>query len=109
MFTWAESQEEVRAPRLGAERVHRLLTSPGQVYRKIAPLVQSAVDGYNATIFAYGSTGSGKTYTMMGVKGQVGVIPRAVRQVFDAIDERSGTRGWGCKRGEQGWIESSSG
>ena len=33
------------------------------------PLVESVVNGYNGTIFAYGQTGCGKTHTMIGVKG----------------------------------------
>jgi len=30
------------------------------------PMIENIINGYNATIFAYGMTGSGKTYTMMG-------------------------------------------
>jgi hypothetical protein len=33
------------------------------------PLVESVMNGYNGTIFAYGQTGCGKTHTMIGVKG----------------------------------------
>jgi Tfp pilus assembly pilus retraction ATPase PilT len=32
------------------------------------PLVESVLEGYNGTIFAYGQTGCGKTHTMMGLK-----------------------------------------
>lgn len=34
-------------------------------------LVQAVLDGFNGTIFAYGQTGTGKTYTMQGVKSDV--------------------------------------
>merc|ERR1719401_2301857 len=38
-----------------------------EVFEDCRDLVQSAVDGYNVTIFAYGQTGAGKTFTMAGV------------------------------------------
>ncbi|CAO3643581.1 unnamed protein product [Mucor hiemalis] len=54
-----------------------------QVYKAgILDLVRSAMMGYNGTVFAYGQTASGKTYTM-----EPGVIPRAVREVFSFIEE----------------------
>jgi hypothetical protein len=45
------------------------------------------MDGYNGTVFAYGMTGSGKTYTMGGTDEEPGVIPSAIDRVFDGIDE----------------------
>ncbi|KAL0097340.1 P-loop containing nucleoside triphosphate hydrolase protein [Phycomyces blakesleeanus] len=48
-------------------------------------LIDQAMDGYNATVFAYGQTASGKTYTMMGTEQEPGVIPRAVNEVFENI------------------------
>ncbi|KAF8634129.1 hypothetical protein AX15_001061 [Amanita polypyramis BW_CC] len=49
--------------------------------------VQAAMDGYNAVIFAYGQTASGKTYTLSGDSAgeEPGIIPRAMREVFAAI------------------------
>lgn len=37
----------------------------------ILPLVDSVLDGFNATVFAYGQSGSGKTHTMTGNIGDV--------------------------------------
>ncbi|CAN6358356.1 unnamed protein product [Urochloa humidicola] len=64
--------------------------------QSISPIVNEVLDGYNCTIFAYGQTGTGKTYTMEGggtrkVKNgelpiDAGVIPRAVRQIFDILE-----------------------
>eukprot|EP00736_Rhodelphis_marinus_P004941 Rmarinus@m.17542 len=58
------------------------------------PGTQDVVDGYNATIFAYGQTGAGKTYTMLGEDiaddGQMGIIPRVTRFLFDCIEKKSG-------------------
>ncbi|KAG0047913.1 hypothetical protein BGZ83_007109 [Gryganskiella cystojenkinii] len=52
-------------------------------------LVQSAMEGYNGTVFAYGQTSSGKTYTMSGTEDQPGITPRAVEDVFKYIRENS--------------------
>ncbi|KAF9215050.1 hypothetical protein BGZ59_002414 [Podila verticillata] len=52
-------------------------------------LVQSAMEGYNGTVFAYGQTSSGKTYTMSGTETQPGITPRAVEDVFKYIRENS--------------------
>jgi len=47
------------------------------------------MNGYNGTIFAYGPTGSGKTYTMFGKEMQLhdqfqqGIIPRVANQIFE--------------------------
>ncbi|OAJ41273.1 hypothetical protein BDEG_24904 [Batrachochytrium dendrobatidis JEL423] len=54
--------------------------------------VSSAMDGIDATIFAYGQTSSGKTYSMMGYEEQPGIIPQAVDDVFRFIATESGDR-----------------
>src|SRR5277367_2913515 len=55
----------------------------------IKPTVDDILNGYNGTVFAYGQTGAGKSYTMMGSdidndEGR-GVIPRIVEQIFASI------------------------
>jgi kinesin family protein 5 len=55
----------------------------------IRSTVDDIINGYNGTVFAYGQTGAGKSYTMMGSdidddEGR-GVIPRIVQQVFASI------------------------
>ena len=53
-----------------------------------APLVDSVLDGFNGTIFAYGQTGTGKTYTMEGIKNDAenrGVIPNSFEHIFSHI------------------------
>ncbi|KAH7338091.1 kinesin motor domain-containing protein [Rhizoctonia solani] len=47
--------------------------------------VRAAMDGYNAVVFAYGQTASGKTFTLSGSEDQPGIIPRAMRDVFGYI------------------------
>ncbi|KAJ3732595.1 P-loop containing nucleoside triphosphate hydrolase protein [Lentinula guzmanii] len=53
--------------------------------------VIAAMEGFNAVIFAYGQTASGKTYTLSGSEAEPGIIPRAMRQVFSYI-RRTETR-----------------
>lgn len=54
----------------------------------VRPLVESVLRGFNGTIFAYGQTGTGKTYTMQGVSNDPegrGVIPNSFQHVFTQI------------------------
>ena len=59
------------------------------VYEQAAfSLVESVIEGYNGTIFAYGQTGCGKTHTMTGVPDHdelKGIIPRAFAHIFGNI------------------------
>ncbi|CAN5975935.1 unnamed protein product [Sphagnum jensenii] len=48
-------------------------------------IIGSAVQGFNGTVFAYGQTSSGKTYTMRGSPQEPGIIPLAVHEVFRNI------------------------
>ncbi|CAO2142023.1 unnamed protein product [Urochloa humidicola] len=53
----------------------------------VRPVIRAAVDGFNETVFAYGQTGSGKTHTMSGSGADPGVIPIAVRDLFDTAQQ----------------------
>ncbi|KAK0585310.1 hypothetical protein LWI29_026650 [Acer saccharum] len=63
----------------------------------IVPIVNEVLDGFNCTVFAYGQTGTGKTYTMEGgmrnkggdLPAEAGMIPRAVRQIFDTLEAQN--------------------
>ena len=49
-----------------------------------------SISGYNITVLAYGQTGSGKTYSMGTAytgDGNMGVIPRAINDIFDTAKE----------------------
>eukprot|EP00055_Hartaetosiga_balthica_P003955 m.9574 g.9574 ORF g.9574 m.9574 type:complete len:778 (+) comp3494_c0_seq1:199-2532(+) len=63
------------------------------VYNKSAkPIVDAVLEGYNGTIFAYGQTGTGKTFTMNGEPSAdlQGIIPRSFVDIFDHIQQGSG-------------------
>lgn len=49
------------------------------------PLVDSVLEGFNGTIFAYGQTGTGKTFTMEGDAQHPGVISRSFAHIFSHI------------------------
>ncbi|XP_077156854.1 centromere-associated protein E isoform X2 [Paroedura picta] len=68
------------------DRVFHSEESTVDVYKEVAdPIIKSAVQGYNGTIFAYGQTASGKTYTMLGTKVSPGILPMAIEDVFRTI------------------------
>lgn len=56
------------------------------VYRAAGrDLVLAAMEGFDAVIFAYGQTASGKTFTLTGNAANPGIIPQAVTEIFDYI------------------------
>lgn len=55
----------------------------------VRPLVSSVLEGFNGCVFAYGQTGTGKTFTMEGLKNdteKIGVIPRTFEQIWSHIN-----------------------
>lgn len=56
-------------------------------HREIAQYVTGVLAGVNTTVFAYGATGAGKTFTMEGSKKNLGMIPRCVKQLFQVAEE----------------------
>eukprot|EP00249_Psilotum_nudum_P024264 c29136_g3_i1 orf=1113-5150(+) len=65
------------------DRVFGPHVGQGDFFQDIQPLVQSTLDGYCASIFAYGQVGSGKTYTMEGPHNDRGIFFRAFEELFD--------------------------
>lgn len=59
-----------------------------RVYDHIAKrLVRRVMEGYHGTVFAYGMTGTGKTFSMQGTASSPGVIPLAITDIFSYIRE----------------------
>ena len=50
-------------------------------------LIEGVASGYNATVFAYGATGAGKTYTMLGEEGNPGIMPLTLKELFREVDK----------------------
>lgn len=62
-------------------------TTQDEVYRcTTSNLIKQVVEGYSATILAYGATGSGKTYTMVGRGENCGLMIRSIRDLFRIIN-----------------------
>ena len=72
------------------ERVFNRNSNQMEIFEKrlLRPSVLAALDGYNVTVFAYGQTGTGKTYTMEGKMERSdlsGIIPRSVYTIFEIL------------------------
>ncbi|KAI0755479.1 P-loop containing nucleoside triphosphate hydrolase protein [Irpex lacteus] len=71
------------------DRVFRHDAAQTDVYEGTAkPLLKNVLDGYNATIFAYGATGCGKTHTISGTDEDPGIIYLTMQDLFQLIEDR---------------------
>ncbi|VAI11830.1 unnamed protein product [Triticum turgidum subsp. durum] len=73
------------------DRVYTPKDDQAEVYADASPLVTSVLDGYNVCIFAYGQTGTGKTFTMEGTERNRGVNYRTLEELFKIAEERKDT------------------
>ncbi|XP_031279205.1 kinesin-like protein KIN-14R [Pistacia vera] len=73
------------------DRVYTPKDDQADVFADASPLVISVLDGYNVCIFAYGQTGTGKTFTMEGTEQNRGVNYRTLEQLFKTVEERKET------------------
>eukprot|EP01061_Rhynchopus_euleeides_P047633 TRINITY_DN965_c0_g1_i1.p1 TRINITY_DN965_c0_g1~~TRINITY_DN965_c0_g1_i1.p1 ORF type:complete len:516 (+),score=268.84 TRINITY_DN965_c0_g1_i1:105-1550(+) len=94
-----KGKEEAKTMPFTFDKVFDPSASNAGIFDEISLLVQSALDGYKVCIFAYGQTGSGKTYTMEGAdpgrnNAESGMIPRAVRQIFENCQWKSKQSGF---------------
>ncbi|XP_073239659.1 kinesin-like protein KIF11 [Porites lutea] len=82
------------------DRVFAPETKQIDVYRSVVvPILDEVLMGYNCTIFAYGQTGTGKTYTMEGERSQedcsweedpsAGIIPRTMHQLLEKLNSQT--------------------
>lgn len=106
---WTFDQEiheiRLREKKFTFDEVMDMSTSQDQMYEKVASkAIADYVSGYHGTIFAYGNSGSGKTYSIVGpddiveylskdfnsvpenIQNLYGIIPRATLEIFSAIN-----------------------
>lgn len=83
----------VREHRFVFDRLFDDTAAQEDVYSKTTrPLLDSVLDGFNATVFAYGATGCGKTHTISGNPQAPGIIFLTMKELFDRISDLRDTR-----------------
>ncbi|XP_062234529.1 kinesin-like protein KIF22 [Platichthys flesus] len=89
---WRNATETVK---YHFDAVHSEQTTQQQVFlSSVKPVLPHALNGQNASVFAYGPTGAGKTHTMLGSSAQPGMIPRAIREIFNLVKAKDEDEGW---------------
>ena len=92
---WVSNPKLFQLHRFTFDEVFDIGTSQEEVFNISAkPAVNSVLEGYNSTIFAYGQTGTGKTFTMEGftynnMDNSRGIIPRTIESIFSYIESNS--------------------
>ncbi|KAI9639834.1 P-loop containing nucleoside triphosphate hydrolase protein [Dioszegia hungarica] len=97
-FDKPEVGAETRRGQPGAKRyknrqyifdsVLKMEATQEEVFEKTAlPLIDGVLTGFNATVFAYGATGCGKTHTISGTPEEPGIIIRTTAELFRRIEE----------------------
>lgn len=83
------------------DAVYDQYSTQRSVYDEVAfPMVESVFEGYNGTIFAYGQTGCGKTWTMMGDMNnpdKMGIIPNTFNHIFGYINTEGAGKNYRVK------------
>ncbi|KAI4147339.1 MAG: hypothetical protein LQ340_005601 [Diploschistes diacapsis] len=80
----------VKDQTFGFDTVFDENATQGDVYEGTTKtLLDSVLDGYNATVFAYGATGCGKTHTITGTHQHPGIIFLTMQELFERIGETS--------------------
>ena len=75
-----------REQRYFFDRIFNQFVGTTDVYsRTCSQLIPSVIQGYNACVFAYGTTGSGKTFTMTGTIDHPGIMVLILKDLFNAI------------------------
>lgn len=70
------------------DQVYGSLATTSELYEQaVQPVVRSALEGYHGSVFAYGQTSTGKTYTMTGTPTSPGIVPLAVDDIFQYIQQ----------------------
>ena len=88
-----ENYNEKTTQEFTYDKIYPIETTQKTIFEQVAkPLILSAFEGINGTLFCYGQTASGKTYTMEGISSDndlCGIIPRMMNLVFEIINSGS--------------------
>ena len=73
-------------------------TNQNTVFEKSTKfLIEGVLNGYNATVFAYGATGAGKTFTMLGAESNPGIMPLTLKELFTKVKQFKSEREYKLK------------
>ena len=88
-----ENYSEKTTQEFTYDKIYPIETTQKTIFEQVAkPLILSAFEGINGTLFCYGQTASGKTYTMEGIPSDnnlCGIIPRMMQLIFEIINSGS--------------------
>ena len=88
-----ENYSEKTTQEFTYDKIYPIETTQKTIFEQVAkPLILSAFEGINGTLFCYGQTASGKTYTMEGIPSDnnlCGIIPRMMQLIFQIINSGS--------------------
>eukprot|EP00041_Stephanoeca_diplocostata_P031444 m.978641 g.978641 ORF g.978641 m.978641 type:complete len:1272 (+) comp23961_c0_seq4:258-4073(+) len=78
------------------DAVYDMTSNSQTIYEEMAfPVVEGCLQGFNGTVFAYGQTGCGKSFTMEGIPDPPihrGITPRSFEHIFDEVSVRENTK-----------------
>jgi hypothetical protein len=79
--------ESVYSPQIfGFDKIYEKTSNSQIIYKETCrDIIKSLISGFNGSIFMYGQTTSGKTFTMLGTPENPGVLPCSVRDVFNYL------------------------
>lgn len=92
IINWRNATETVK---YHFDAFHGEQTTQQEIFlSSVKPTLPHVLNGQNASVFAYGPTGAGKTHTMLGSAEEPGVIPRAVCEVFKLVHSKQEEEEW---------------
>ncbi len=87
------SKNRIREHRFVFDKLFDEDVEQQEVYESTTkPLLDTVLEGFNSTVFAYGATGCGKTHTISGTQNDPGIIFRTMRELFEKIDDLRDTK-----------------
>jgi len=85
-----KNKEEQRKTSYSFDKVYGPMHRTNTLYEEsVRHIVQSSMEGYHGSVFAYGQTSTGKTYTMSGTPSEPGIVPLAVQDCFSFIQNQN--------------------
>ena len=92
---YATANKRTKEKRYAFDHIFQENSQQEEIFTKTTlDLLEGVLNGFNATVFAYGPTGAGKTFTMMGENEDMGIMLRSFLELFDRIEAFAGERNY---------------